>query len=850
MAGGFCPDTTCAILVNSRCAYYEAATLPYTGILTNDSLQTALQKIEDVIENIINGGGSGSSVWGSITGTITDQLDLINYLSTNYVPQSRILTINGIPFDLSANRSWSVGIITSITGGVGISVTGTATIPIITNTLPDQTVVINNGTGISVTGIYPNFTVTNTSPSSGGTVTSVAALTLGSIGTDLSSSVANSTTTPVITLNVPTASAVNRGVLSSSDWSTFNGKQNTLVGSQGDTLYFSALNTISNLAKDTNSSRYLSNTGASNSPLWAQINLTDGVTGILPITNGGTGTATTFTVGSIVFAGVSGIYSQDNSTFFWDNTNKGVAIGVNALNTVKTRLNLKAHANDGSSNPIYIENSSSVRTFVIGDDSTLYLGSNTVSFIRKTSNGNTGVNTGTAWLFQADSTTTVPHFNWKVNGNISSVAGTIIVGGTNASAMTINPASGTANIRWWSGAPTINQTGGTGIITGYDWSPTVTLVTGTHLAWRNTSGSLLFGGTTITAGSVLADFQSTTLGVILPRVTNIASVATPVAGMIAYDAATNKFNFRENATWVQISAGGITNSAAANELMKSNGTNAIPSGIFSTTDGSIILGSSSIAGDRTLSIASSAGTSNLTISSKGTSGTVNLQSNFILIKDPSSVLYGQWTLAGGTISQIGFVTAIGQVVGNVYVDGTPGGDVQVIGGSSGAGASGNVYIDGGTGATITRGNIGLLTTTGSFGSGEKVIFVSNALISPTTNPANGFILYSEDLAASAKPKIRDEAGNNGYIPIVLYGSATLNFGSISGQSGADLTIAVTGASVGDPVILGTPVGSIPGDFVFFPFVSAADTVTVRAYNGGLVSGDPASGTYKVTVVKQ
>ena len=57
-----------------------------------------------------------------------------------------------------------------------------------------------------------------------GTVTSVAALTLGTTGTDLSSSVATSTTTPVITLNVPTASAANRGALSSADWTTFNNK--------------------------------------------------------------------------------------------------------------------------------------------------------------------------------------------------------------------------------------------------------------------------------------------------------------------------------------------------------------------------------------------------------------------------------------------------------------------------------------------------------------------------------------------------------------------------------------------------------------------------------------------------
>ena len=59
-------------------------------------------------------------------------------------------------------------------------------------------------------------------------VTSVAALTLGTTGTDLSSTVANGTSTPVITLNVPTASAINRGALSSADWLTFFDKQEAL----------------------------------------------------------------------------------------------------------------------------------------------------------------------------------------------------------------------------------------------------------------------------------------------------------------------------------------------------------------------------------------------------------------------------------------------------------------------------------------------------------------------------------------------------------------------------------------------------------------------------------------------
>jgi hypothetical protein len=46
-----------------------------------------------------------------------------------------------------------------------------------------------------------------------GTVTSVAALTIGSSGTDITSTVATGTTTPVITLNIPTAASDKRGVI-------------------------------------------------------------------------------------------------------------------------------------------------------------------------------------------------------------------------------------------------------------------------------------------------------------------------------------------------------------------------------------------------------------------------------------------------------------------------------------------------------------------------------------------------------------------------------------------------------------------------------------------------------------
>jgi hypothetical protein len=87
---------------------------------------------------------------------------------------------NGQVLTLAAGvPSWATpttGTVTSVaaTAGTGISVTGS---PIttsgtlnITNTAPDQTVVLTAGTGISTSGTYPNFTITNTSPSLGGDV--------------------------------------------------------------------------------------------------------------------------------------------------------------------------------------------------------------------------------------------------------------------------------------------------------------------------------------------------------------------------------------------------------------------------------------------------------------------------------------------------------------------------------------------------------------------------------------------------------------------------------------------------------------------------------------------------------
>ena len=113
----------------------------------------------------------------------------------------------------------------ALTGGTGISTSGTYPNFTITNSNPDQTVALTDGTGITTSGTYPNFTITNSSPDQ------TVALTDGE-------GITTSGTYPNFTIAAEEATTSNKGVasFSSDHFSVSSGAVTIAADSIDDTL--------------------------------------------------------------------------------------------------------------------------------------------------------------------------------------------------------------------------------------------------------------------------------------------------------------------------------------------------------------------------------------------------------------------------------------------------------------------------------------------------------------------------------------------------------------------------------------------------------------------------------------
>jgi hypothetical protein len=112
---------------------------------------------------------------------------------------------------------------------------------------------------------------------------------------------------------------------------------------------------------------------------------------------------------------------------------------------------------------------------------------------------------------------------------------------------------------------------------------------------------------------------------------------------------------------------------------------------------------------------------------------------------------------------------------------------------------------------------------------------TGAYVESTTAQIGGDIEFTGTLTASN-------------LPTFLTATTTLDFGATNASAITDLTLTVTGAATGDAVTVGAPPGSA-GQGVYFGFVSADDTVTIRFLNDTAGAYDPPSGDFTVTVIQ-
>ena len=353
--------------------------------------------LAESIKVITNGGGTSQSVIDTLASLQTQITNLIpsqtgnsgKFLTTNGTALSWSSVAGGLSYQGTWNASTNTPTLTSSVGVNGyyyiVATAGSTNLNGITDWQIGDWLMFN---GSVWQKIDQSNTVTSVNGQTGavsvGTVTSVSALTLGTTGTDLSSTVATSTTTPVITLNVPTASATNRGALSSADWTTFNNKGSGTVTSVSGTT--------------------------------GRITSTGGTTPVLDLTSG---VATAGTTGSASLIPVITIDTYGRVT--------SITTAANPQGTVTSVTGTSPVASSGGATPAISLASG------YGDTLNPYA-SKTANYVLAAPNGSAGVPT-----FRAIVAADIPTLNQNTTGTASNVTGTVAIanGGTGQTTATL-----------------------------------------------------------------------------------------------------------------------------------------------------------------------------------------------------------------------------------------------------------------------------------------------------------------------------------------------------------------------------------------------------------------------------
>lgn len=167
---------------------------------------------------------SGGAIIESATVTTTELgfLDGIGSLSAGFLKTtgSALTSTGSSTISLTSEVS---GVLPVANGGTGYNASSSATNGkiLIGNGSGFTLSTITAGSGISITNGVGSITIANIGLPSLNGLTGAVSITTGTSGADFNVS----TSTPNVILNIPSSSATNRGLLTSTDWSTFNAKE-------------------------------------------------------------------------------------------------------------------------------------------------------------------------------------------------------------------------------------------------------------------------------------------------------------------------------------------------------------------------------------------------------------------------------------------------------------------------------------------------------------------------------------------------------------------------------------------------------------------------------------------------